>query len=266
MLRFLKDTRRYASYIFHSTKSDLKNEVANSYLNWIWWFVDPLLFMIIYSFVFGVVLNRGSVGVPFPLFVFVGLTIWNYFLKTVQHSTRIVRGNRSIVTKVYLPKFVLIYTTILEGLFKFAISLSLAFMLMIFYKQPFTVYALHIIPIILMFTVLIFGISTILLNIGVYVNDIFNLVQAALRLTFYLSGIFYSIRAAFSTERLAPYMTLFLKLNPAAFTIDAVREALLFQNTPDYKIICAWFGVGVVLSVIGVATIYHNENNYVKII
>ena len=77
MNRFIKDMKRYFTYAKFAARADLKAEVASSYLNWLWWILDPLLFMMIYTFI-AIVVFRSSVQY-FPLFVFVGLTLWNFF-------------------------------------------------------------------------------------------------------------------------------------------------------------------------------------------
>ena len=83
-----------------------------------------------------------------------------------------------------------------------------------------------------------------------------------LRILFYMSGIFYVI-----TDRVNEAIaTLLLKVNPVGFLIDACRSALVYCATPHRKLILLWFVIGAALSAIGVAIIYKNENNYVKVI
>ena len=53
MSRFLKDTKKYYKYAIYSAKSKLQSEVASSYLNWLWWVLDPICFMLIYTLIFG---------------------------------------------------------------------------------------------------------------------------------------------------------------------------------------------------------------------
>ena len=77
MLRFYNDVKRYYKYIIYSTKSNLKSEVANSYLNWLWWILDPLCFMLVYSFIVAIVFKTSEKFLP--VFVLVGLTAWNFF-------------------------------------------------------------------------------------------------------------------------------------------------------------------------------------------
>ena len=57
MKRFWRDLTSHYRYAIYSAKSELKSEVANSYLNWIWWVLEPFCFMLIYAFIFGVVFD-----------------------------------------------------------------------------------------------------------------------------------------------------------------------------------------------------------------
>ena len=101
MARFFKDFKKYWGYALYSARSELKAEVASSYLNWIWWILEPMCFMLIYTFIFGFVF--GSNEKFFPIFVYIGLTVWEFFNKSVQASVKLVKNRKSIVSKVFLP-------------------------------------------------------------------------------------------------------------------------------------------------------------------
>ena len=96
--RFISDMKKYFRFSLFSARAQLKTEVANSYLNWVWWVLDPLCFMLIYTFIFGYVFN--SKEQYFPVFIFIGLSMWDFFNKTLTNSVKIVKNNQSIVSKV----------------------------------------------------------------------------------------------------------------------------------------------------------------------
>ena len=100
MKRFINDMGKYWEYAKYSAKSSLKSEIANSHLSWLWWILDPLLFMLVYSFVAIIVFGKGEQY--FQAFVFIGLSSWDFFSKTVKQSVRLVTQNSSIVSKVYI--------------------------------------------------------------------------------------------------------------------------------------------------------------------
>lgn len=258
--RFIKDLKSYKNYIMYSGKSGLKSEIANSHLSWLWWILDPLLFMLVYSFIALVVFKKSEPY--FPAFVFIGLSLWTFFERTVKGSVKIVRSNKDIVTKVYLPKYVLIFVRMITNGFKMLVSFSLVIVVMLLYRVPVTWNACYLLLIMLMVFFVTFGISTFMLHFGVFVDDLFNVMNIVLKLIFYMSGIFYSI----ANNVPEPYLTILLKLNPMALAISDTRNVLLYSQGPDLIPLLAWFVGGIVLSYVGITVIYKYENSYVKVI
>jgi ABC-type polysaccharide/polyol phosphate export permease len=78
---------------------------------------------------------------------------------------------------------------------------------------------------------------------------------------FYATGIFYNV-----STRIPKYGRLLCKINPVAFLIDAMRHGLIFSQTPNWKLLLIWLGIGVLLSLAGIRKIYKEENSYVKAI
>ena len=260
MKRFINDIKKYYKFTIYSAKSELKSEIANSHLSWLWWILDPLLFMMVYSFISIIVFSKSEPN--FPVFVFIGLASWQFFEKTVKVSVKLVSNNRSIVSKVYLPKYILILQKMGVQGFKMMISYILVVIMMVGYRIHVGPVILYIIPIFLTLFVITFGFSTILMHFGVFVEDLFNVVNVLLRLVFYLSGIFYNI-----VKRVPePYNEVLLKVNPVALIMTDLRSVMIYETMPHRKWILLWFVIGVLLSVIGVKTIYKYENSYVKVI
>ena len=259
MNRFLKDVKRYFAYMKYSAKSDLKDEVASSYLNWLWWILDPLLFMLVYTFIALVIFKRGT---PFfPVFVFIGLTMWTFFNKTSLQCVKVVRTNSSIVSKVYLPKWVLIGNRVMVNGFKMLVGFVLVAVLMAVFHVPLTWNVLWIIPIILETCLFTFGFCCFLLHFGVYVDDLYNVTQVVLRLIFYLTGIFYDI----STMVKEPWNTFLLAVNPMSTLIQSARVCLLYEEAPYLDLMLIWLVFSLLLCIHGVRIIYKNENSYVKV-
>lgn len=259
MKRFKNDFKKYFAYAKFSARSDLKSEVASSYLNWLWWVLDPMLFMLVYTFIAQIVF-RSNVEY-FPIFVFVGLTLWDFFNKTVQGSVKMVRNNSSIVSKVYIPKFILILQRMMVNGFKMLISFGLIVIMMIIFKVPVTFKVFYLIPIMAVLALFTFGLSCIVLHFGVFVDDLYNVTIVILRLVFYMSGIFYSIG-----DRLEGTLrNVLLYCNPVSMLIESARMSLLYSSTPYRKLILLWGVISVLLCIIGVRTIYKYENSYVKV-
>jgi teichoic acid transport system permease protein len=260
MIKFINNVKKYYNYAVYSAKSELKSEVADSYLNWLWWILDPLAFMLIYTFIVTIVFKSNEQY--FPVFVLIGLTTWNFFNSMITSSVKIVNTNRQIVSKIYLPKYILILSKSFVLLFKMFISFILIILMMLIMQVPFSLTILQFVPILIVLYVITFGISTILLHFGIFVEDLANLMNIVLKLMFYLSGIFYSI----GTRLPIPYNRYFLKGNPAALVIDSFRKILLEGINPDYRWLLIWLLIGLLFTVIGISTIHKHENSYAKVI
>lgn len=260
MKRFINDLKKYKNYIVYASWAELKSEVIDSYLGWAWMILEPLCFMLIYYFI-GAIVFKSKIEY-FPVFVFIGLSIWNFFNKMVTYSVKLVTQNKDIVTKVYLPKFVLILIKMGVNLFKMLVSFLLVAIFMIFYKVPISWNVLWFIPILITVIVLTFGVCTIVMHIGVFVEDMTNIINIFMKMVFYMTGVFYDL----STRITNPvYRTVLLDINPMANLIYNMRNVLMYRSAPIGIATLAWFFIGLGLSALGVRTIYKYENTYVKV-
>ncbi|MCM1497020.1 MAG: ABC transporter permease [Clostridium sp.] len=263
MKRFFDDVIKYYAYEVRAAKSSLKTEVANSYLNWIWWVLDPLLSMMVYYLIFGIVFKaKEQYFIPF---LFIGQTMWGFFSKNVQQSVRMIKRNKPIVSKVYIPKFVLLISNMMINGFKMMISCVIVILMMLVFRVDLSYYVFCCIPIFLVMFFVTFAISVNLMHFGVFIEDLGNVINIVMQLLFYMTGIMYNI-----DTRLGPDYPLAAKLltygNPMAFLIRDMRNVLLYRQGPDWLALILWGAAAVVLSMIGIHTIYKNENSYVKVI
>ena len=257
--RLILDLKKYFRYSIVSAKSMLKSEVANSYLNWLWWILDPLCFMLIYTLIFGVVFNSRE---PFfPVFIFIGIAMWDFVNKTLLASVKIVKLNKAIVSRVYFPKYVLILSKVWVNGFKMMISFVIVIVMMMFYRIPLSWNVLFFGPIIVILGLFTFGCACFLMHYGVYVEDLSNVLNVVLRFVFYATGIFYNVEA-----KIPEYGHLLSKVNPVAFLISSMRQSLIYCETPDWLPMFLWLLFSVFLAIAGVSKIYKEENSYVKAI
>lgn len=260
MKRFINDLKKYKNYIVYATKAELKNEVINSYLGSLWLILEPICFMLIYYFI-GAIIFKSKVDY-FPVFVFIGLSIWNFFNKCVVVSVKLVSTNKDTVTKVYLPKFVLLLVKMGVNLFKMTVSFLLVAIAMIIFRVPITWNILWFIPIIITVIIFTFGVCSIVMHFGVFAEDLVNLVNIFMKMLFYLTGVFYDLSTKIHN---VVYRTILLDLNPLANFIYNTRNVLIYSSRPIGIWTLVWFFVGLGLSYIGINTIYKYENTYVKV-
>ena len=133
---------------------------------------------------------------------------------------------------------------------------------MLCFKVPFTIYILYILIILPVLYIVSFGIGLILMHFGVFIDDLKNLTDITLKLIFYLSGVFYNIN-----DRLHGTLKyILLRANPIAFIMSESRKVVLYSKLPSFEGLLLWFGIGLVLCVLGVHLVHKNENTYAKVI
>lgn len=260
LARFVSDLRKYFRYSVKSAKADLKSEVANAYLDWMWWLIEPFCMMLIYTLVFGIVFKASEQY--FPVFIFTGIAMWSFFSRGVSVSVEIVRANKGIITKVYLPKFILLLARNFVNGFKMLVCFGIVIVMMVIYKVPVSVNALYIVPVMCVLFLFTFGTGTILMHFGVYVNDLAYITGILLNMLMYFTGTFYAVGKRIP----APFGELLEELNPVAFCIASARNALLYNQAPSVMLIVLWLCLSVALTAMGIYIVYRNENAYVKVI
>ncbi len=260
MKKFFDNIRKYYKYAVRSAKAELKSEVTDSYLNWLWWIIEPFAFMVIYTFVFGYIFKNHTPY--FASFVMIGVTCWDFFNRMISGSVKLIINNRELVKKVYIPKYILLLSKSFTYMFKMAISMVLCLGLMAFQGVPLTWHILFVIPIFIIIYLLSFGIGLILMNYGVSFDDLHNLTNIGLRMLFYLSGIFYNLRTRLSGS-LAYYL---LRLNPFAFLISEMRKVMIENRLPSFQGLGVWLVVSIFILIVGIRIINKNENSYAKVI
>ena len=263
MSRFFNDVKKYYNYEVRSAKSSLKTEVANSFLNWIWWILDPILSMMIYYVIFGIVFaSKEPYFVPF---LFIGQTMWTFFNKNVVQSVKMIKRNKGIVSKVYIPKFVLLFSNMMVNGFKMIISWVLVVIMMYVFKVELSPYVFCCIPILIVMLLVVFAVCVNLMHFGVFVEDLGNVINIAMQLLFYMTGIFFSIDSRLGTDY-PTAATVLTYVNPMALLIRDMRNVLLYQQAPNWIALGIWTVIAIIFSIIGIRTIYKNENSYVKVI
>ena len=126
----------YKELFYFFTWRDIKIKYKQTALGFLWAILQPLLMMLIFTFFFGRALNVPSQNLPYPVFVFSGLLLWNMFSSGLTNSANSMVNNSQIIKKIYFPRLIIPVSSILVALFDFLMAFILFVMLLFFYQQP----------------------------------------------------------------------------------------------------------------------------------
>jgi lipopolysaccharide transport system permease protein len=214
-----------ARYVFYRVKSELTAETARTYLSYVWWLLEPILTIAVFYVVFGMLFDRGGEG--FVSFLLVGVTAWFWFQNSVSKSVASIRRETRLMSQVYVPKYAFPFTAVTFMLFKhlFVIAVLLGVLMLI--ETPSITWIFYLLVFVVQF-ILIMGISVIVAAVVPFIPDLMLVIPPLLRLTMFLSGVFYS--QAMIPPEYVPYF----RYNPMAGLIMEYRKVMLLEQYPDF--------------------------------
>ena len=233
MLYTMKEMYNYREMLKNLVKRDLRTRYKESFLGFLWTFVNPLLQLIVYSLIFSTVL-RMNVD-KYPMFLFVALLPWLFFANTTQSGATLIISNGSLVKKVYFPREILPISITLSGLINLALSLIIAVLALVVFKIPLTISLLMLPLVMLIQFIFILGVTFIVSAINVYLRDVEHLWTIFLMAWFYLTPIVYPM------EIIPTQYLKYFFLNPVTLMIIMYRDIMYLGQMPDSIILVTSF-------------------------
>jgi lipopolysaccharide transport system permease protein len=228
----MSDLGHYYDIVITLAKKDFKLRYRNSVLGFLWSLLNPLAYMVILTAVFSYLLRS---NIPnFPSFILLALLVWRFFSVGTSSSLYSIVGNPSFITKVRLPRFLIVLSANVASLFGAVLEFTALFPVLIILGIKINFLALLLPAIIGLEFLLILGVSLGLAALNTKYRDFNQVWDIALQLGFFLSPIVYD--AGLVPDR---YKFLYF-LNPMTRLIDAARDIFLYGFPPfltDYAVI-----------------------------
>lgn len=127
-----KELMQYKELFFFFTWRDIKVKYKQTALGFVWAVLQPFLMMLIFSLFFGKTLKVPSDNIPYPIFVFSGLLLWNIFSSGLTAAGNSMVSNANIIKKIYFPRLIIPISSVLVSLFDFMMA-AIVFVAMLVY-------------------------------------------------------------------------------------------------------------------------------------
>jgi lipopolysaccharide transport system permease protein len=212
---------QYRELLYFLVWRDIKVRYKQTALGVTWVILQPVVSMVVFTFLFGNLLGVPSGDVPYPIFSYAALLPWNYFASSINKSSTSLVMNTNLVTKVYFPRMVIPISSVLSGLIDFGFGFVVLIGLMIYYRIPPTWTILFLPAFLLLAIITALGFGLWLSALNVRYRDINYLVPYIIQIWMYLTPVIYSVT-------LIPEQFRFLlALNPMTAVVGGFRWALL---------------------------------------
>lgn len=255
-MNVFKEIYNYRELLKTNIKKEIRGKYKGSWLGVLWTFLNPLLMLAVYAFVFPYIL-RVNVD-NYTIFMIVALIPWNFFTTAIQSGTGSVVANVNILKKVYFPREIIPISITTSQSVNFLITCIIMAVFIIFSGVGFSAHVLLFPLLVLIQYILILGLTFILSALTVFVRDIDHFVSVILMLGFYATPIVYQ------GEMLPKKFQIFLKLNPMAQLVEAYRSILYYHRMPDMTMLVIWGLGSVALLVVGYLIFKKLEKSFVE--
>ena len=217
--------RHYLELVWYKALAELRAEAARAYLGFLWWIIEPIIYMTTFYFVFSVIFHRG--GEDFVPFLLCGLVAWKWFASCIMSSSGTISANSGLMQQVYLPKYLFPAIVLVINSVKYfvVLGLLLSFLLLYGYRPSEAWLALPVL--IGVQFLLIAAVAGIVSALVPFVPDFRLILDNVIMLLFFLSGIFFDIKTVSGPVRRL------LEINPMAVIIGDYRSVLLEGVWPD---------------------------------
>jgi lipopolysaccharide transport system permease protein len=257
---------RHRDLIRQFTRREVEGRYRGSFLGLFWSFINPLVMLLIYTFVFGVVFKArwpnartDNLG-EFAVTLFCGLTAFNIFSECVNRATGLIIGVPNYVKKVVFPLEILPVSVFGSALFHALVSLAilLAAHLLIGGTLYWTVLLLPLVALPLIFLTL--GMTWFLASLGVFIRDVGYTITLAVQVLFFVTPIFYPIQA------IPKSFQAIMHLNPLSSVVDNFRRVILWGVTPVWPSFALWVLGSATLMVFGYAWFMKTKKAFADVI
>lgn len=222
---YWRDLWRYRELFYFLAWRDILVRYKQTELGVAWALVQPLLTMIVFSVVFGVIAKLPANGAPYPILVFSALLPWQLFASSLTAAGSSLVGNSNLLSKVYFPRLVVPSSAIVVGLIDFLVSLVILLGLMIWYQYV-PGWRILTLPIFILFVcAAALGAGLWLAALTVQYRDFRFVVPFVVQLGLFVSPV------GFSSDLIPERWRLVYSLNPLVGAIDGFRWAILGGDT-----------------------------------
>lgn len=255
MKNAFKNFNKYRFLLGELVKKEIKLKYRRSYLGIVWTLLEPLLTTVVLTFIFSKLMGRNEFA--YPVYILTGRLLYTFFSNSTKAAMKSIRSNSAMIKKVYVPKYIYPFSSILSNYIIFLISLIILFFAALIFKVPATLYLLQVVVPLVSLLILAMGVGMILATMAVFFRDLEYLWNVALTLIMYSSGIFYNV----GDLKLGNKAWVF-QLNPLYVIIETFRDGIFGEPMNQrFVLLSLAYSFGALL--LGILLFYRKQDKFI---
>jgi len=261
----LKDVWHYRDLLVLLVRRDFVAFYKQTVLGPIWFFVQPLVTILLYNFVFANIAKISTGTIPAPVFYLAGTIIWNYFSDCLTKTSTVFKDNAAMLGKVYFPRLIMPLSIVLSNLIRFGVQFILFLLMMVIFSVK--GFPIHPNLYLLLFPVLIVLIAALGLGLGMMISavttkyrDLSFVIGFGVPLLMYTTTVIYPLSTA---EAKYPQYSWLIKYNPITVVIETFRKGFLGEGSFDWSLLAIACSATLIVLIIGTIIFNRVEKNFV---
>jgi lipopolysaccharide transport system permease protein len=256
----IKEIWQYRELLYFLAWRELKVRYKQTAIGVSWALFQPFITMVVFTVFFGNLAKMPSDGIPYPIFVYVGLLIWLFFSTSLQDASNSLVMNQNIVTKVYFPRLLLPISTVLTKFVDFFIASIILVGMMFYYHYTPNLIGLLILPLLLLISFMgAIGGGFFLAAVNVKYRDVRYVLPFFIQMMLFVTPVIYP-------ASIAGKYSWILAINPMTGVIKAAQAAILGNAPINWELLGISFAACFVVLLFGIIYFKKTEKYFADII
>ncbi|MFQ5353651.1 MAG: ABC transporter permease [Thermodesulfobacteriota bacterium] len=256
----LREMWQFRELLYFLAWRNIKVKYKQTALGVIWAILQPVLAMLVFSFIFGRLAGMPTDGVPYPLFVLIGILPWTYFAGVLGQSAGSLVMEANLITKIYFPRLLVPASDALSMLLDFFITFFVLGLLFIYYGITPGI-GLLLVPLLILITLMnALGFAMWFSALNVRYRDIQYIIPFLIQIWMFATPVIYP------KSLLGGTYGWILLLNPMGGVIEAFRPALLGHLPIPWTALAISTGIGFLIFAGGILYFRRVERYFADVV